>query len=345
MAKRVGIDELLVAMEERPLFDVRTPAEFAQGHVPGAYNLPLFSNEERAVVGRAYKQVGPDAAMLEGLDFVGPKMRHFVEEARRQAPEGKVAVHCWRGGKRSDSLSWLLEFAGFDVLVLEGGYKAFRRHVLEWFEQETFNLVILGGYTGTGKTEILQRIREMGEQVIDLEGLANHKGSAFGALGEAPQPSVEHFENLLFHEFSRQDRRQRIWLENESRAIGRVYLPDGLWRQMRQAPLIHIEAPQQVRVERLLADYAGYDREELAASFKKIKKRLGGQHLKAALEALERGDYEKAVTIGLHYYDKTYNYGLEQRPAAKVSRLEVDRDDPALAARKAVKRWRAQGTG
>lgn len=332
MAKRVDIEELWKIIQNRPLLDVRTPAEYERGHIPGAYNLPLFSNEERAVVGTTYKQAGPKEALLEGLDFVGPKMRSFVEEAQRLAPDRKIAVHCWRGGKRSESIGWLLEFAGFEVTLLKGGYKAFRRHVLDWFEKTSLSLIIVGGPTGTGKTEMLHEIARRKEQVVDLEALAHHKGSAFGSLGEGPQPTVEHFENKLFQAFRQLDISRRIWLENESRRIGTACLPEGLWSQMKRAPLIHIDMPLEIRVQRLVRDYAQYSDEALIRSFERIRKRLGGQHLKAAVEAVEQKDYPEAVAIALRYYDKAYAYGLENKTAGPVYHVGIDKNDPAHAA-------------
>lgn len=336
MIRRVDIEELLSAMAERPLIDVRTPAEFTQGRIPGAFNLPLFSNEERAVVGTIYKQQGPDEALLRGLDYVGPKMRHFIEKAEDLAPRRRVAVHCWRGGKRSDSMSWLLDFAGFEVLVLNGGYKTFRQYILEYFEKNRFQIIILGGHTGAGKTHVLNALKAMGEQVIDLEGIAHHKGSAFGALGEQPQPSVEQFENELVLAFSSIDPHKRVWLENESRAIGKVFIPGALWEEMRSAPTINLAVPLSLRVERLVADYARYPKQGLIDSFEKISKRLGGQHLKAALEALENDDFSTAAGIALQYYDKTYSYGLEQRNPRLVFSFEVTQNDPTLTARQVM---------
>ena len=224
-----------------PIIDVRSPGEFAHGHIPGARNVPLFDNEERAVVGTLYKQHGRDAALLEGLRIVGPKLAGIVETARAIAPDGRIGVHCWRGGERSASVAWLLDKAGgFTVNVLRRGYKAFRHHVQASFN-EPLELIIVGGYTGTGKTDLIHALGAMGEQVIDLEGLASHRGSSFGALGLPPQPTTEHFENLLWHEVRNLDASRPIWLEDESLMIGRVKIPDGVFNQLRAAKMIFIE--------------------------------------------------------------------------------------------------------
>ncbi|MBK8554971.1 MAG: tRNA 2-selenouridine(34) synthase MnmH [Lewinellaceae bacterium] len=219
--------ELLAMMDERVLLDVRSPGEYAQGHIPGAFSFPLFSDEERARVGTTYKQANPEAALLLGLDLVGPKMGHFVVEALKLSRNKKLAVHCWRGGQRSKSMAWLLRLAGCDVVTLNGGYKAFRHEALDQYHLHPYNLRVVGGRTGSGKTKVLQALRDMGEQIIDLEGLAHHKGSAFGAIGEQEQPSVEQFENDLFFALRALDPQKRIWIENESRSIGRVYIPTG----------------------------------------------------------------------------------------------------------------------
>ncbi|MFM8362242.1 MAG: tRNA 2-selenouridine(34) synthase MnmH [Haliscomenobacter sp.] len=292
-----------------PLLDVRSPGEFEAGHIPGAFNLPLFSDEERAIVGTLYKQKGPETAFQKGLELAGKKLPWYVEEARHLAAGSKeIVVHCWRGGQRSGSLAWLLGFAGFDVSVLEGGYKAYRRYVHAQFEERPFRGVVLGGATGSGKTAVLKTLREIGEQVLDLEGLAHHKGSAFGALGETPQPGVEQFENNLFDAFQALDTHRRVWVENESRAIGRVHLPEELWHRLQKSPLIHLEVPFENRVSYLVEVYGTFPREGLEASFLRIERKLGGQHLKTALQALESGDYATAAAIALKYYDKTYAY-------------------------------------
>lgn len=305
--------------------------------MPGARNLPLFTDEERVEVGTLYKQVNPERAFLRGLDLAGAKMSWYVKEALKLAPEKKVAVHCWRGGQRSGSLATLLSFAGFDVQVLQGGYKAYRTHVLEQFSLRKSKFVVLGGKTGSGKTEVLKELASRGEQVIDLEGLAHHKGSAFGALGEAPQPRVEQFENDLFSALISLDPERRIWVENESRTIGRVSIPAGFFEQYKSAPLLHLEIPFEKRVQHLMAGYANFPKEELMDALVKITKRMGGNNVKDALEAFEAGQVDVATGIALHYYDKTYTHSTGKGNFEKIIPLEVEKMDFPLVAEQLIK--------
>lgn len=341
-AQHLPPDEFLAAAGERVLLDVRSPGEYAQGHVPGAISFPLFSDEERAEVGTAYKQQGSETAMLLGLRIVGSKMEGFVREAIVLAPDRRLAVHCWRGGQRSGSMAWLFRQAGFDVVTLDGGYKQYRQHVLAKFEQTNLPFCVVGGKTGTGKTKILHALRDMGEQIIDLEGLAHHKGSSFGSIGEAPQPTAEQFENNLSATMSQLDPSRPVWIENESRSIGRVYIPEGFWRQLRHAPLFIVEVPQHCRIQNLVADYVGFSAEALEAAFLRIEKKLGGQNLKAALEALRVGDYAAATEIALHYYDKTYRYGLETTSASSRHTLVFETGDPHQIAQACLEHCRAE---
>ncbi|MEL7376201.1 MAG: rhodanese-like domain-containing protein, partial [Bacteroidota bacterium] len=180
MPRTIKPEEYLSQSTDRVLLDVRSPGEYAQGHLSGAESLPLFDNPERAEVGTLYKQESPDAALLRGLEIAGSKMRHYVEQARQLADGKPVTVHCWRGGQRSQSMGWLLERAGMDVQILEGGYKDFRRWQRSWLSESTHTFIIIGGPTGAGKTRLLAALVERGESVIDLEGLARHRGSSFG---------------------------------------------------------------------------------------------------------------------------------------------------------------------
>lgn len=336
MERLLTTPELLASRRERILLDVRSPGEYAQGHIPGAVSFPLFTDEERAAVGTAYKQQGPEPALQLGLTFVGPKMAGFVAQAGILAPSRCLAVHCWRGGKRSQSVAWLLRQAGFDVATLSGGYKFYRRHILAAFEQSKWNIVVLGGRTGSGKTKVLRALREMGEQTVDLEALAHHKGSAFGSIGEAPQPTVEQFENDLYDALLGTDPQRRVWIENESRSIGRIYLPNGFWAHLKSAPLLNIDIPTDCRVQNLIADYTVEDKAALQAAFLRIDKKLGGQHLKAALAALDADDLAAAAEIALQYYDKTYQHCLDISVSPEIAYQSFDHGDPVAIARSCV---------
>lgn len=308
------------------ILDVRSPAEYEQGHIPGALNLPLFSDHERERVGIAYKVKGPKEAMQMGMEIVGPKMTGLVKDAQKLSSGKPLVIHCWRGGKRSESVGWLFDFAGMPVSVMRGGYKAYRTYQRSWLSESVLNLIILGGKTGSGKTEILHALAAKGEQVLDLENLAHHKGSAFGWIGEEPQPSTEQFENNLFEVLRSMDISRPIWVENESLTIGRVFIPQTLWHKMNHAPLVHLEVPIEDRIQKLIGIYAGGEaKEALILSFQKIESRLGGQHLKTAIEALEHGDYRLAAEVALTYYDKAYYYGFDNSKASSIVRLETDR--------------------
>ncbi|MBS1569517.1 MAG: tRNA 2-selenouridine(34) synthase MnmH [Bacteroidetes bacterium] len=311
-----------------PLIDVRSPAEYLKGHIPGATNVALFSDEERASVGTLYKQQGRDAAMLEGLRIAGPKLAWLVEQARRIAPDGRIGVHCWRGGERSASVAWLLRKAGFnEVATLERGYKAFREQVLAALAKP-WNLYVLGGYTGTGKTVILERLRELGEAVVNLEKLARHKGSAFGGIGEEAQPSTEHFENLLWAALKELGNSRPIWVEDESQMIGRAKIPDSFFAQIRSSPIWFVDMPLGQRAKQLVETYGNYPADQLAEAIKRIQKRLGPQHAKEALEALAAGNLRRVAEIMLVYYDKTYARGLSGRNPERTRLVQAKETTP-----------------
>ncbi len=336
---RLTPSEFLSQASESPVLDVRSPAEYASGHIPGAANMPLFTDGERAEVGTLYKRTGKEASILRGLEFAGPKLAGFAAEGRRTARDGRVLVHCWRGGMRSANMAWLLEMAGLEVGVLEGGYKAYRHHIREHLANFT-RLAVVGGKTGSGKTEILHHIREKGEQVIDLEALAHHKGSAFGDLGQMEQPGSEQFENDLYAAIALLDAGTVTFVEDESRAIGRISIPDVFFRNMREAPVIFLDVPGEERVRRLVQEYAGFPKERLAAAITRITRRLGGLNCKLALEALEDGDHAAVAAILLSYYDKAYLKGLSNRDPARVWQVPVERDDPEANAAVAIRHYR-----
>ncbi len=336
MLPHYDVQDFLQHCSGRVLLDVRSPGEYAQGHIPGALCFPLFTDAERALVGTCYKQRSREEALELGLELVGPKMAGFVREARALAPNRQLAVHCWRGGQRSGSMAWLFRQAGFEVITLNGGYKNFRRFVLESFEKTPLQLFVVGGRTGSGKTQVLKELALLGEQIVDLEALAHHKGSAFGSIGEPDQPTVEQFENNLFQALRALDPTRRVWIENESRSIGRVYVPPAFWNYMRQSPLFNIQIPESARIDNLLHDYVRTDKSDLEAAFMRIYKKLGGQHVKTALEALAADDFATAARIALHYYDKTYQHGLENNPSSDIRLLEYPHGDAAKIARDLV---------
>jgi len=328
-----------------PILDVRSPAEFSQGHIPGASNLPLFNDAERAEIGTLYKQEGRQAAVLKGLALVGPRMEGLAAAltaavpppARSAEPNSApppLRIHCWRGGMRSGSVAWLAAQLDLPVVLLEGGYKAYRRWVLDLFERP-WPLRLLGGRTGTGKTDLLLALRDRGVAVVDLEGRAHHRGSSFGALGLPPQPSSEHYENLLAADLAALDGEQTIWLEAESSQVGRCRIPAGLWRQMQTAPALAVQRPLEQRVAQLVAVYGQQDPAGLAEATQRIAKRLGPQRTALALEAIAAGDWAAACRPMLDYYDRCYDHDLSSHA---VQAVELGDLGPAAAARLLLER-------
>ncbi|MGZ3900019.1 MAG: tRNA 2-selenouridine(34) synthase MnmH [Bacteroidia bacterium] len=324
------------------IIDVRSPKEFEQGHIPGAVSIPLFDNEERAIIGTLYKQTGRQPAILRGMEIAGPKMAGIVAKAIEQAVDNTVYIHCWRGGMRSGFVATLLEMYGLKVFLLKGGYKKFRNFVLESFNQ-THNVLLLSGNTGSGKTYILKKLAQSGQQVVDLEGLANHKGSAFGALGEKPQPTQEQFENELSVQLIRYNKDNPVWLEDESRMVGKIVLPPGLWEQMRSANVIYIKLTFEERLKHIVKEYGRFPKEQLEVSIIKITKRLGNEQSKNAIAALNEGDMNTALGICLHYYDKTYSHGLSQREKSTINETIFDTLDVDSIASQLIKKLSVTG--
>ena len=323
---RIPIDEFLSASKNHILLDVRSPSEYAHAHIPGAISQPLFTDEERKIVGTTYKQQSRELAIKTGLDFFGPKMRGIVEAVealceKQPALPGErnaVFIYCWRGGMRSAAISWLLSLYGFKIYTLAGGYKAFRNRVLRTFE-EPFKLKLLGGYTGSGKTLVLKELKKAGERVIDLENMVCHKGSAFGNLVDPQkQPTQEMFENLLATELreliaENGGQPPTVWVEDESQRIGNLNIPSGFWSSMRISPVYFLEVPFEKRLNYIVEDYGCSPVEKLIESTVRIEKRLGGLETKNVLQFLEEGNLREAFRILLFYYDKRYLKGLHNR--------------------------------
>ncbi len=318
--RKVDIDEFLRLSKQHTVFDVRSPSEYAQAHMPVAHSLPLFTDEERKVVGTTYKQQSREAAIKIGLDYFGTKMRSMLEQAEEiinKSGNKTVLVHCWRGGMRSAGVAWLLDLYGYNVLTLAGGYKAYRNWVLAQFDKP-YSLRILGGYTGSGKTEVLQQLQKQGELVIDLEAIAGHRGSAFGDIDGIVQPRPEMFENILAGQLHDAAMQQRpIWVEDESQRIGLVNMPLAFWSQMRRSPVFFLDIPFDERLRHIIEGYGKMDRAKIINAIMRIKKRLGGLEVKNAVNFLLEDDIVSCFAILLRYYDKQYEAGLVKRTNLK----------------------------
>ncbi len=318
------------------LLDVRSPSEYALGHVPGALSFPLFDDAERARIGTLYKQKGREEAVMEGLRCVGIRLAQMAERGRELAGSGPLRLYCWRGGMRSGSMAWLLRTAGLEVAVLRGGYKAYRQALSEAFDKLPY-LVVLQGPTGSGKTDILRAMASLGEQVLDLEGMARHRGSAFGALGQEPQPQNQQFQNGLFEVLRSFDLNQPVWVEGESKAIGRCYLPDALWERMAHADVVEVELDRETRLQRIVREYGAFPAEALADSISRLRKRLGGLRMQQALEFVETGDLPSAAGLLLDYYDDAYALSRRHLAGRVRARLELFGDAPEEHARHLLK--------
>lgn len=336
MISRVSIEDYFKQRDSAPLLDVRAPMEFSKGHIPGAHNLPLFSDEERAIIGTLYKQEGRETAILTGFDFVGNKWRKFIETAVELAPDKRVFVHCWRGGMRSGAMAWALDFYGFEVSVLEGGYKAFRHWILDAFEQD-YKLWILGGMTGSHKTEILHEIGLCGRQIIDLEGLAHHQGSAFGSMNKWTQPTQEQFENELGNILRGMHLQEAIWVEDESRTIGKVAIPNVFWKQMQTKSLIEIHIGREERLNFLTQEYGSLNKDFLIEKTEQIRKRLGFDRAALAIQAIKEDNMREFVSIVLDYYDKAYQGCISRRHPDTIHALQFEYATPRESAQIVMK--------
>jgi tRNA 2-selenouridine synthase len=322
--------EFMVLAKSFPLVDVRSPSEFEEGHISGAINIPIFNNNERAIVGTIYKNNGRLPAIERGLEIVGPKMAQLAHKAIEIASNDRLLAYCWRGGMRSENMAWLFERVGINCSVLQGGYKSYRNYLLE-MTGNLPQLIVIEGHTGSGKTEILSHLKAMGEQVIDLEGLANHKGSVFGGIGQEMQPTTQQFQNELFYEILDFDLLKRIWIEGESQTVGRVFLPDPLWVRMNEAKCIEIFVPRADRIRRLVTEYGSLQYELMENAIGSISKRLGNLRMKEILHCYREKNLDCAAGKLLEYYDQTYLYSREKYKK-KLTRIDLPNDDAAANA-------------
>ena len=328
------IEDFIKQSHHELVIDVRAPIEFFKGHLPHAINIPLFEDSERAEIGTLYKQQGKDTAVSRGLEIVSPKMVSFVNDVKKLSKNKKVFVYCFRGGMRSNSFAWLMNTSGLDACILQGGYKAFRNYALDNFETKK-NIVLLGGQTGSGKTDILKQLKINGQQIVDLEGLAHHKGSAFGAINEQKQRPQQVFENNLFYEFSQIDAVLPVIIEDESQNIGYNKIPQALWQQMKQAPIIKLSIPFELRVIKLVEDYTTADIQTLKDCVLKISQQLGTLNTKLCLQYLNEHNLADVARLSLQYYDKAYDYTYNKK-TQQIINLSCDTLNPVTNAIKVL---------
>jgi len=307
------------------LIDVRTPLEFEDDHIPGAYNVPLLSNEERAEVGIVYKEIGPLEARRRGLELTCSRFDAMVDQIVSLAADKPICVYCWRGGLRSSSVATLVEICGVPVNQLTGGYKAYRSHVVDYFETCDFPspIIVLHGMTGTGKTEFINGLDQAQWGTIDLEGVACHRGSAFGALGLEQNFTQKYFETVLWNAFRHLPADRAIVLEGESQRIGKYSLPGILYQKMAESCKVWCHASIKTRIERLSVEYARPEyRGEMLEALERIRKKLDGNRYTELKKCLEGWDVD-GIARGLieGYYDKMY---YKHRPWTPDLDLELE---------------------
>lgn len=335
---KLNIEEFVALGKKHLLFDVRSPGEYNHAHIPGAISLPIFSDEERKIIGTAYKLQSREKAIKIGLDFFGTKTVKIIEEVEKMVSEKnankEVGVHCWRGGMRSAAVAWLLDLYGFKVYLLTGGYKAYRNYAIKQFDA-IYNLKVIGGYTGSNKTGIINELKNAGEKIVDLEALAAHKGSAFGNLDLTTQPSQEMFENLLAAELN-EHQSSVIWIEDEGQRLGNVNIPFTFFEAMRKQPVFFITIPFEERLLHIVNGYGKYSKEKLINAIVRIKKKLGGLETKNAINFLLEDDLKSCFTILLKYYDKLYLRGTYNRENAEdiIRQIEFSSVDAKINTQK-----------
>ncbi len=301
-----------------PIIDVRSPSEYYKGHLPNSINIPLFDNDERSIIGTIYKKEGRKKAVIEGLKFFEKKMELLLDNlfmsidsykdiSENNNKELFFRIYCSRGGMRSQSIAWLLEKFKFNPITLKGGYKIYRRWVLDSFSKK-LNIVVIGGKTGTGKTRLLSLLEKYKYQTIDLERFACHRGSTFGGLGMKEQPSNEQFENIIAEKLNSFKCSNNIFVEAESANIGKCKIPHEFFNQMKHSRRIEILRSESNRLDELIDTYSVFKKEELQESVLRIKKRLGPQRTKTALESINNEKWDLVCRSVLEYYDKCYEF-------------------------------------
>ncbi len=322
-----------------PLIDVRSPGEYYKGHMPNSINIPLFDNDERSIIGTIYKKEGRKRAVLEGLKFLEKKIELLldnlfinIDSYNNNSENNKelfIKIYCSRGGMRSQSIAWLLEKFKLNLVTLNGGYKKYRRWVLDSFSKK-LNIVLIGGKTGTGKTRLLSLLEKYNYQTIDLEGFACHRGSTFGGLGMKEQPSNEQFENIIAEKLNSFQFTNNIFVEAESANIGKCKIPHEFFNQMKNSRRIEILRSESNRLDELIDTYSVFKKEELQESVLRIKKRLGPQRTKIAIESINNEKWDLVCRSVLDYYDKCYEYERVGKTNIKLLDLTDKKYDKSI---------------
>ncbi len=314
MLKDISPEELL-GIQDIVYIDGRSEDEFRDGTIPGAVNVPLFDNKERAEIGTIYAQDSPQNAYSRGLEIASKKLPVLYEQIKAVSDNKPVMIFCWRGGMRSKALATVLDLMGLSVFRLSGGYKAYRNLVLDFFEAEfPFHVVVIRGNTGTGKTDLLKRLKNDGYPVIDLEGLSNNRGSVFGHIGLGSQPTQKQFESLLYQEILSYQNYPYIIVECESKRIGRITLPNTIHSAMQQGTQVLLYDTLPKRVTRIVQEYTAIPGlvQDLEESLERLKKRIGKKTVEELIALLRDSNYEELTErLILEYYDVLYGYPNE----------------------------------
>lgn len=320
--------EKIYQLEDKVLVDIRSPSEYQEFHIPGAINLPLFEDEEKRLIGLIYRSDGVDRAKHVGYEIAESKLEGLLKSFRDLKEKHRyVIVYCWRGGLRSQELCKVLQSIGVEVLRIEGGYRAYREFILREMERilESKSFIVLAGKTGVGKTLIIRKLREEGYPVVDLEGLAKDRGSAFGKMGIRERVSQKMFDALLYESLLRAES-DLLFTEDESRVIGNIHLPESFWKKKEEGVYVEIEASLEKRVKNLLEEYTKFEgwQEEAKESLLRIRRYLGEKNYSLALELLSKERVEEfAEFLIREYYDKTYK--PHKHPSFRLNCDQIDK--------------------
>lgn len=310
------------------LIDVRSPAEFAEDHLPGAVNLPVLSNSERVRVGTIYKQDSAFTAKKVGAALVARNSaKHLDGQLAGKDGSWQPLIYCWRGGQRSGSFATILKQIGWRAKVVQGGYQSYRRLISDYLYGDPLphDIIVLDGNTGTAKTELLHILAQNGEQIVDLEGLAAHRGSIFGAVAQ-PQPSQKAFEGALAGILAGVDPTRRVWIEAESSKIGNLIIPPALWQAMKSAPRISVSAPIKARADYLVSAYGDilYDRAALQDRLTRLIVHQGHERVEQwQLMACNGENLHLAAELIQHHYDPSYARSRSLHASQKMGEISA----------------------